>query len=112
VKTLTEAGVAFELHQNHFSAGTPDTDWLPVVGRKRWCLLTADARIRYNELERSAVLENGLRMFYFSRNNLAGVEMAKALEKALPRMQKLFAETQPPFAASITKSGEVNPRHL
>ena len=49
-------------------------------------------------------------MFYFSRNNLAGVEMGLALVRAIPTIVRLF-ETQPaPFTASISRSGEVKLR--
>ena len=46
-------------------------------------------------------------MFYFSRNNLAGVEMGQALKKALPQMESLVQSQMAPFTASINKSGEV-----
>jgi hypothetical protein len=46
-------------------------------------------------------------MFYFSKNDLSGEQMALALEKALPEMKKICAQHQPPFFAAITKTGEV-----
>jgi len=110
LKALLDADVAFEKHLDHFEAGLEDTKWLPVIAARGWCLLTADARIRHNELERRAVRENKLKMFYFSRNNIAGSQMGEALARALPRMQMLVASQHPPFAASITRSGDVNLR--
>ena len=110
IAALATAGIECQKHLDHFSRGLEDTAWIPEIAKHGWCLLTADARIRYNELERRAVKENAIRMFYFSSNNLAGVGMGTALLKALPKMQKLFNEQMPPFAASITKLGEVNLR--
>jgi len=49
-------------------------------------------------------------MFYFSRNNLAGSEMGKALRRALPEMQRLIGSQPPPFTASINKNGDVQLR--
>jgi hypothetical protein len=46
-------------------------------------------------------------MFYFSTNNLSGAQMATALEKALPKMQRIYISQKPPFCAAITRSGEV-----
>lgn len=67
-------------------------------------------RIRYNELERQAVKENSVRMFYFSRNNIAGIDMGKSLARALPRMKQLFEIQAPPFIASINRAGDVTLR--
>jgi hypothetical protein len=107
---LTNAGVRCEKHLDHFNRGLEDTAWIPFVAERGWCLLTADARIRYNQLERRAVQENGLRMFYFSNNNMAGSDMGQALTKALPKMVRLFERQPAPFAASISRSGDVNLR--
>jgi hypothetical protein len=108
---LSQAGIECQKHLDHFARGLEDTAWIPIVAERGWCLLTADARIRYNQLERQAVQQNGLRMFYFSNNNVAGIDMGKALAKALPKMLKLFQNQAPPFAASITRSGDVNVRN-
>lgn len=110
LRALADAGVACEKHVDHFSAGLEDTAWLPIIAQRGWCLLTTDVRIRYNELERQAVRENSVRMFYFSRNNVAGIDMGKSLAKALPRMQQLFETQVPPFIASINRAGDVTLR--
>ncbi len=106
-RVLTEAGVQFESHLDHFSPGTEDTAWLPEVGRRGWCLLTTDKRIRRRPLEREAVRTNLVRMFYFSTNTVSGAEMGAALKRALPKMRSLFESIPPPFTASINKSGDV-----
>ena len=110
LEALATAGVNCQKHHDHFLAGSEDTTWLPVVAKHGWCLLTTDARIRYNSLERQAVRDHGLRMFYFSRNNLGGAEMGRALTKALSAMRKIADNQPPPFFASITRTGEVTLR--
>ena len=110
IATIEESGTRCERHLDHFAPGTADTSWLPEVGRKGWCLLTTDARIRTNYLEREAVRVNGVRMFYFSRNQLAGREMALAIERALPSIASLYLTQPAPFTASISRSGEVRLR--
>jgi hypothetical protein len=104
---LNAAGIPVERHLANFPRGTPDEDWLPIVGKNGWVLLTTDARIRYRTNEKRAVMENNVRMFYFSSNNLSGQQMASALEVALPRMRRIFAKQNPPFCAAITRSGDV-----
>lgn len=103
-------GAACEKHLDHFAPGTADTLWLPAVASRGWVLLTTDARIRHNLLEKEAVRANRMRMFYFSRNNLAGTEMGKALARAMPEIARLVNLHPPPFTASINKSGEVQLR--
>jgi PIN domain-containing protein len=107
---LKEADVPVVRHLAHFSRGTPDEDWLQIVGKSNWALLTSDARIRYRTNEKRAVQENNVRMFYFSTNNLSGLQMAGALKKALPRMKGIFQRQKPPYCAAITRSGEVHVR--
>ena len=104
------AQIEFRVHLDFFSPGTEDVVWLPEVARRHWVLLTADAQIRRNVLERESVRSNRLRMFYFARNDFSGAELGRALATALPRMVRLCQSEPAPFAASITRHGEVNVR--
>jgi hypothetical protein len=104
------AGVLYEKHLEHFPRGVDDTIWLPEVAKQNWVVLTADTRIRYNSLERLAVRDHQLRLFYFSRNDFGGAEMGLILQKALPKMIAICSSHQPPFAASISRKGEVTVR--
>jgi hypothetical protein len=110
IEAIEAFGAVCEKHLDHFAPGTADTEWLPFVAGHGWALVTTDARIRHNFLEKEAVRTNRLRMFYFSRNNLAGSEMGRALERALPETQRLIQIQQPPFTASINKNGDVQLR--
>jgi hypothetical protein len=102
--------VKHERHGSYFQPGTEDTAWLPFVGEKGWVLVTKDKKIRYNELEKAAVLQNRVREFYFSSGNFNGAEMAEILVTALPEMTRICRRHEAPFIASITKSGKVNLR--
>jgi hypothetical protein len=63
--SLTKLRVRFERHLAHFDKGIADETWLPLVGSKRWVLLTADKRIRYNMLEKRALNEYAVCEFVF-----------------------------------------------
>jgi hypothetical protein len=102
--------VKHERHGAHFPPGTEDSVWLPLVGQHGWLLVTKDKKIRYNELEKTAVLRYHVREFYFSSGNYSGVQMAEMLIAALPHMARICRKHDPPFIASITKSGKVNLR--
>src|SRR5690348_7928618 len=108
--TLTKLGVRFERHLAHFSRGTPDETWLPMVGPKGWILLTADKRIRYNFLEKRALQQHAVREFVFASGNMSGEDMGAALELGVPKMRRLARKLKPPFVAAITRIGEVHLR--
>lgn len=110
IQAIEESGFTCEKHLDHFPAGIEDTEWLPVIARRGWCLVTADARIRCNLVEKEAVRAHRVKMFYFSRNNLAGKEMGSAIRHALPKMSYIATTQAPPFTASISKKGEVTLR--
>ena len=109
-ETLKRLGIRFERHVRYFSRGTPDETWLPLVGRNRWILLTADKRIRYSFLEKRALERNAVGEFVFTSGNMSGQEMATALDTALPKMKRVCRKFRRPFVASITRIGEVHLR--
>jgi len=106
-RRLAEEGVSVELHNDHFSQGTPDAEWLPVVGQRGWVVLTKDTRIRYRPHEKQALLAAGVRAFAFTSGSLSGAEMSEAIVRALPRMQKLLAAHPRAFVARITATSDV-----
>lgn len=84
--------------------------WLPTVGKQGWVLLTKDKRIRFNELEKSAIQRYRVREFYFASGNYSGAEMAVMLAAALREMARFCRRYDPRFIASISKSGKVSLR--
>jgi hypothetical protein len=106
-RRLAQEGLRVELHDDHFSQGTPDAEWLPVVGRRGWIVLTKDTRIRYRPNEKQALLAAGVRAFAFTSGSLSGAEMSEAIVKALPGMQKLLAAHLRAFVARITATSDV-----
>lgn len=107
---MVQHGVKHERHGSHFDPGTEDTVWLPFVGKEGWVLLTKDKRIRFNELERSAIQRYRVREFYFTGGNYSGAEMAEMLVAALRDIARFCRRYDPPFIASISKSGHVSLR--
>jgi hypothetical protein len=93
-----------------FLPGTEDTTWLPTVGKHGWLLLTKDKRIRFNELEKSAIQRYRAREFYLASGNYSGTEMAAMLVTALREMARFCRRYDPPLIRSISKSGKVSLR--
>jgi hypothetical protein len=73
-------------------------------------LITKDKRIRFNDLEKAAVVTYRVREFYFTSGNYSGAEMAIMLIAAMPEIIRLCGKQPPPFIASITKASKVHLR--
>lgn len=109
-RLFAEAGIACELHDDHFAPTAHDTDWIPAVGRQGWIILTVDRRIRYNPPEKKAFLESGTFAFMIaSRQPLRADEMAAIYIKAMPAIHRALATHQPPVIFKVYQDGRIEP---
>lgn len=69
-----------------FESGTPDEEWLPVVGRKGWVLVTKDKRIRRRAGELRAFVNARVVAFAITAGGLSGASQAELFRKALPKI--------------------------
>lgn len=106
-RRLQVEGLRVEFHDDHFAPGTPDAEWLTIVGAKGWIVLTKDTRIRYRPNEKQALMGAGVRAFVFTSGSLSGSQMADAVVEALPEMMKLLASRPGAFVARITAASDV-----
>ena len=107
VETLREKGITVEIHDDHFSQNAPDTEWIPEVGRRGWIVLTKDAKIAKNFLERIAVANSGVKMFILVSQGLSGQEMANIFVEAIEEMRKKIRNNSAPFIAKVYRDGKV-----
>jgi predicted nuclease of predicted toxin-antitoxin system len=107
VETLRTAGVSVEIHDDHFGKNTQDVDWIPEIGRRGWIILTKDARIGKNQIERLAVADARVRMFVLVSQNLSGADMANIFVTAIPTMENFIAYNLAPFIAKVERDGKV-----
>lgn len=105
---LEKHGIRYQRHLAVYARGTEDHVWLPFVGDQGWVVLGKDKNLRYNMIERDALLENKVRSFEFAKGNLSKDEMADALDLAIPQILAMLAREEAPFVASITKNGTVH----
>jgi hypothetical protein len=85
---LRAAGVEIRVHDELFPQGTQDVVWLAEAGANRWVVITRDDRIRYNQLEKQAVLAAKLRFFSLTSSSLTGDEAGALLVSALGRISR------------------------
>jgi len=105
---LRAAGVHVEVHDDHFPADALDQDWLPIVGRRGWYVLTCDTRIRYRRLEITAARDALVGLFVVVSKNLTGSGIAQIILKALNRMKRFIKKHDRPFVAKIYRDGSIN----
>lgn len=91
-----------------FPAGMLDEDWLPIVGRNGWIVVSADTRIWRRSVLREVLFKHGVRGFFFTENNLRGELRAAILRNALPEMRVIVRDNPPPFVASLTIEGHAH----
>jgi 5S rRNA maturation endonuclease (ribonuclease M5) len=106
-ETLRAANVMVEIHDDHFSKNTQDVDWIPEIGRRGWIILTKDARIGKNQIERLAVADARVRMFVLVSQNLSGADMASIFIKSIPEMEKFICKNIAPFIAKVDRDSKV-----
>jgi hypothetical protein len=96
---LADAGWKIERHSDHFpeKGEVDDTAWISFAGKKRWVILGADRRIRYNPAEKKALLESGTHIFLVAgRNNRNAREMAQAFIRTKAKILRAIKKQRPP----------------
>lgn len=105
---LRAAGAQVEIHIDHFADNAPDAQWLVKVAQLNWVVLTKDSAIRYNAIERNAILNSGLRAFVYTSANVPAAEFAQTIAQALPSIYRFIQNHPAPFIATIYRDGAVN----
>jgi hypothetical protein len=108
LEELRRAGLKVEPHQARFRHNTPDTEWLAVVGEKKWIVLMRDQKIGRRPLELEALLRAGVRSFVLVEGQLPDRENAKILIKAIPRMLEIISEHRFPFIARVRLDSSIS----
>jgi hypothetical protein len=107
-EALRAAGVDIRVHDELFPQGTQDVDWLKEAGANGWVVITRDGRIRYNQLEKQAVIAARLRFFSITSSSLTGEEAAALILSALDRVSRLCRQlSKRGFIAKISRGPDV-----
>ena len=107
-EALRAAGLDIRVHDELFPQATQDVVWLTEAGAQRWVVITRDDRIRYNQLEKQAVIAARLRFFSITSSSLTGEEAAALVLSALDRMSRLCRQhSKRGFIAKISRGPAV-----
>jgi hypothetical protein len=105
---LRGAALDIRVHDDLFPQGTEDVVWLRDAGVHRWVVLTRDDRIRYNQLEKEAVLAAKLRFFSITSSSLTGDEAAALILSAVKAISRLCRRySKHGFIAKISRGPDV-----
>ncbi|MEG4306810.1 PIN-like domain-containing protein [Microcoleus sp. D3_18a_C4] len=105
--SLRNVGATVEIHDDYFDPDMKDVDWLKIVGKDNWVVLTKDKKIATRPLELLAVAQGNVRLFAFVDGDVPGVVVAQAFVNALENMQRFILGNQAPFIAKVHQSGLV-----
>jgi hypothetical protein len=89
-----------ERHRDHFSADSPDEEWLREVGRRSWIAVTHDTRIRYKPNELAAVARHRVRLLVVVGRAPHAV-LGRNFVATVPRIARFLERHQPPFIAKV-----------
>ena len=105
---LREAGLRLrtlvEVYGSPADERVTDQEWLSLAGERGWVVLMKDQRIRYNEVEKDAVLRHGVMAFCLSGGNLSASQMAAQFLAVVPQMAGV-CRGGGPFIYAVTGSG-------
>ena len=104
-QALRDAGARVEVHLDHFPGNKPDFEWIPVVGKRDWVLITKDRNIRRNPLERAAYEAAKLRGFVIAAGGMGGKELSELLVRHLSGMARRVAGRRGPLLFTISRGG-------
>lgn len=107
-EALRAAGLEVRAHDDVFPQKTEDVVWLREAGVHRWVVITRDDRIRYNQLEKHAVLAARLRFFSITSSSMAADQAAAMIVSALGTIARLCRQhARYGFIAKISRGPEV-----
>jgi PIN like domain len=110
-EALTTAEIDFTPHHDHFEQACPDVDWLPVVGKNGWIVITRDKNIRRKPNELQAFKENNVLAIVLSSGSssqASAADTAELLLRLLPKLMRKIQASKPPQMLTVTVLGTIS----
>jgi hypothetical protein len=104
---LRQAGMVVEIHDEYFGSqgrnveSIEDEDWIPVIARKGWSIITNDKAMLDVPVERAALIRCGARLFRLVSGNLRIDVIGDVILRFRDAIERIAAEYPAPFAADI-----------
>lgn len=96
---VRQSGITLHRHTDHFAHDALDHEWLPVVANRGWIILSRDAAIMRNPLEREAVMGSRAALLVLVGANAQ--EIAQNFVNTHPRILRFLEKHSPPLIAKV-----------
>lgn len=91
--------------RKHFREDAPDPEWLAEAGRRGWCVLTRDDRIRSRPNELAAVKQHAVGLFVLAGKNRTRCEIIQQLIRNWPQIKEHARNHSRPFVFKVPPKG-------
>jgi hypothetical protein len=80
---------------------TPDVDIIEFCGENEYYFVTMDKRIRYNDLEKKAILNNNVGVFFIRGNTEGTWYWVRQIINHWVRIEQWVSDNQTPFVVKV-----------
>jgi hypothetical protein len=89
-----------------FDCGTADTEWLRVVGKEGWLLLSRDRAIRRRPAEINSYRRNAVGGFVLGGKKMSGWSIVEQIVRNWRKIKEMASNTKRPFLFRIPPRGK------
>ena len=110
-EALKAKGIKFTPHHEHFEQACPDVDWLPVVGKNGWVVITRDKNIRRKPNELQAFKNNDVLAIVLSSGSssqASAADTAELVVRLYPKLMRKIQAVKPPAMLTVTLMGTIS----
>lgn len=90
-----------------FQQETPDDEWLAIVGRQKWVVLSLDKRFHKDSMAMEAVHQHKVACFYIDGGNYTPWERLILFARGYGRIREIIKTERPPYIYRLTHRGRV-----
>lgn len=105
---LRDAGLAVEIHDDHFAQDATDIEWLPEVAGRGWTILTKDDLTKH-DIERDAIRAALASVVILVGANAPHSELGQNFLNTIQKVESLLAASTAPVAIKVYRP---TPREL
>lgn len=85
----------------------PDDEWLAVVSKKKWIVISHDKRFHEDSLAIEAVRQHKARIFYLCGGSLQNWDKLRIFAQSFNRIKAIVDKESPPYIYQVTYSDRI-----